>query len=91
MSPYQGIMMERIKQDVKWGENRDLKPERWLAILVEEVGEAADCINELYPCGEPKYSNEAIMDNLEYEIIQVAATCVAWLENLLRNEAEDKK
>jgi len=72
-----------MKQDVKWGEqnHNDLK---WLSILMEEVGEAAETVNEDNPAKERLYSHDACEDNLEYELIQVAAVAVAWIEAIRR-------
>ncbi len=63
------VVQERARQDHKWG--RDFpgrNDDRWLAILTEEVGEAAQSILK----GE-----EA---NLHTEVMQCAAVCLAWLE-----------
>ena len=62
---------ERIRQDKKWGEQNH-RDSTWLAILVEEVGEAAKAILEKDG------------DDLEKEIIQVAAVAVAWRESRMR-------
>jgi hypothetical protein len=60
------ISLERQAQIVQWGQQSH-PPERWLAILTEEIGEVATALlNEspdLYP-----------------ELIQAAAVIVAWLE-----------
>ncbi len=61
------IDMERSKQDKKWGEQNH-SPLKWLAILVEEVGEVAQAIlqgNRL-ACYQ--------------ELIQCAAVIIAWIE-----------
>lgn len=65
--PLQDIMEERSRQDRKWGlqNHHDLY---WLAILMEEVGEAAKSIIE-------KKQQDA-----EKELVQCAAVLVAWLE-----------
>lgn len=64
------IVVERIHQDKKWGTQFVGRPdERWLAVLVEEVGEVAMALND----GE---SDERI----EAELIQVAAVVVSWLQ-----------
>ena len=63
------IKLERIRQDKKWGSQRELPDRTWLTILVEEVGEIAKATLE---------HDEA---NLKEEIIQVVAVCVCWLEN----------
>ncbi len=63
------VIAERKRQDAKWG--RDFltrNDDRWLAILTEEVGEAAQAILK---------GDEA---NLLEEVMQCAAVCFAWLE-----------
>ena len=73
---------ERIKQDTQWGvQNHDHF--RWYPILGEEFGEigSALCafINNTHP-------DQAIKDNLRYEIIQLMAVGLAWIECMERNE-----
>ncbi|HPG42133.1 MAG TPA: hypothetical protein PLP19_11880 [bacterium] len=78
------IWNERVKQDAHWGEQNhdELK---WQAILAEECGEVANAVNELTPTKGPvKFPKEAIIANLEYELVQVAAVCVAWIEAIRR-------
>jgi len=84
-SPFQLINMERIQQDVKWGDqnHNDLK---WLSILMEEVGEAAKAVTEDNPASERIYSHEALRENLEIELIQTAAVCIAWIECIRRRD-----
>lgn len=67
---YDLINEERTRQDDKWGSQRQLHPERWLIILMEEVGEAAEAALDLPLTG------------IEYrkEMVQVAAVAVAALE-----------
>lgn len=75
---YQAIAAERIKQHTRWrgttGDCSDPKtPDSWsLAILTEEVGEVARAVLT----GD--------RDNLEAELIQVAAVAVSWIEGLNR-------
>lgn len=59
---------ERIKQDKKWGLQRHSR-EKWLTILMEEVGELAK---------EALEKNDA---NYMEELIQVAAVSIAMLEH----------
>ncbi len=68
------IQAERQRQDHKWGEQNhsDMK---WLAILMEEVGELAKAILE----------ND---DNGVDELVQVAAVSVAWLEAVSRRQEQ---
>ncbi len=66
------ILLERKKQDVKWGEqNHNIY--KWLAILGEEVGE----VNKA--ALENKYND--IID----ELIQIGAVTIAMIESLERN------
>lgn len=61
---------ERGRQDFKWGpQSHDL--DHWYTILGEEVGEVAMAILE----GDD-------IENLRTELIQVAAVCVAIIEDL---------
>ena len=66
----QAVRDERAKQDAKWGKaaERNLPPQTWLTILMEEVGEAAKATLE----GDPV--------NYAEELVQVAAVAVAALE-----------
>lgn len=65
------IFTERRRQDVKWGLDHPLLETPFLAILMEEVGEVA---TETLQGGSLK--------NLREELIQVAATAVAWVESI---------
>jgi hypothetical protein len=72
----ESIRYERQAQDKKWGiQNRSNL--RWLAILMEEVGELAMCLLNSKHKGHPDYLRNK-------ELIQVAAVCVAWMECLAR-------
>lgn len=72
------IIEERDRQNKKWGEqNHD--PFTWLAILSEEVGEAAQAALHDQFGGEHA-------DTLQEELVQVAAVAVQWIECLLRNQ-----
>lgn len=85
-SPLTLIKMERIQQDAKFGEqNHD--DFRWLSILMEEVGEVSHAVCEQL---QKNYSKIALRENLEIELIQVAAVCVNWIECLRRNDKIEK-
>lgn len=86
--PLRAVWMERVKQDAKWGEQNhdDLY---WLAILGEEFGEAAECVTKTH-ARPPDPQAEEYADLLEYELIQVAAVCVAWVESIRRREDADE-
>jgi len=53
-----------------------------LAVLVEEVGEAARAVLEMRDLANDKH-----MANLEKELIQVAAVAVSWVEGMGRTRA----
>lgn len=61
------IDAERLRQDAR---HPEWDEEKALAVLVEEVGEVAKALNE--------------MDKVELirELVQVAAVCVRWLEQI---------
>ena len=66
------IMSERLAQNAKWGEqNHD--DYTWLAILTEEVGEAAQAMLQ-----------EQGVERVREELVQSAAVIVAWLEAMDR-------
>ena len=64
------IIAERKHQDKKFGPARKLGQLKRNAILGEEVGEVARAILE------------RDKENLREELVQVAACCVAWLEEI---------
>lgn len=70
---FAAIDTEREKQDKKFGvqDHGDLY---WLAILMEEVGEAAQAIIQ-----------ERTFEEVEKEMLHVAAVAVSWIECHLRN------
>jgi len=74
---YLSIHDERVSQDKKWGTQNhdDLK---WLAILMEEVGEVAMTLLDNKAKGHPEYLRNK-------ELIQIAAVVVAWMECLTRD------
>jgi NTP pyrophosphatase (non-canonical NTP hydrolase) len=61
------IDAERLRQDAR---HPEWDEEKAFAVLVEEVGEVAKALNE--------------MDKVELirELVQVAAVCVRWLEQI---------
>jgi NTP pyrophosphatase (non-canonical NTP hydrolase) len=76
------IFDERERQDEKWGEqNHSIMT--WLAILSEEVGEAAQAALHIHFPG-----GYLTGDNLRDELIQVAAVACAMVESLDRNRGK---
>lgn len=74
------ILNERKRQNAKWGEqNHDAY--RWLAILSEEVGEAAQAALHNEFGGRAK-------GTLRTELVQIAAVTIQWLECVDRNGGE---
>lgn len=71
------ICAERVRQDLKWGEqNHD--PDRWMSILMEEVGEFAQAsLQARFGKGSPAAVRE--------ELVQVAAVALSMIECCDRN------
>lgn len=67
---FEEIYLERKRQDEKWGANRPLNTTPFLAILMEEVGEAATD------------TFAGSLETLRAELIQVAAVTIAWIESI---------
>lgn len=67
------IIEERRRQDAKWGTDDNHDNEVWLAILMEEVGEFAECILH-HRFGGPE------ADGLRKELVQVAAVAMKMME-----------
>ena len=64
------VMLERARQDIKWGEQNH-HPAWWLSILGEEFGEVCKAVCENNDTGEGSYRDE---------LVQVAAVAVAMIE-----------
>lgn len=77
------ILLEVEEQERTWGPNgeRAAQPSSlWLTVLAEEVGEAARAVCE-------RWNGNA--DNLDEELVQVAAVAISWLEaEAIRQEVE---
>lgn len=71
------VLEERQRQDATWGAAaaRGYAPERWLAVLVEEVGEVAEAILERRP------------SDTVAELLQVAAVAIATIEAIEAGDA----
>lgn len=68
------VLAERERQDAKWGEqNHD--DYIWLAILMEEVGEASqETLVEKFGAAANGHGN------LREEVVHIAAVALAWIE-----------
>lgn len=74
------VAVERVRQDSKWGEQNH-EPARYLAILAEEFGEAAQAtVEATFDLGGVARHRE----QLRLELIQTAAVAVAFIECLDR-------
>ena len=69
------VLDERNRQDEKWGPQDGLTFVEWLAIEMEELGEAAQEVNEYHFRAGNIYQ-------LREELVQAAAVLVAWLEQV---------
>jgi NTP pyrophosphatase (non-canonical NTP hydrolase) len=76
------ISKERDRQDAKWKLQRHT-PEKWLTIIMEEVGEMAQAIQK----GDIQHKLSDA-DDLLTETIQAAACCVELAEQLLEAKKE---
>ena len=75
------VLNERARQDRKWGTHfPGRKHDRWLTILTEEVGEAAEAILQAdNPNGDEKA--EQTLADVRREVVQIAAVALSWLEH----------
>lgn len=64
------VIIERKRQDILYGERNEHPPERWLVILMEEVGEVSNAVLE------------KDLEAYYNEFVQVAAVAIAALESL---------
>ena len=78
------IEKERARQDQMWGEQNH-NPSDWLAILMEEVGEAAKIIVERR---FDHANTDDDYEDLRDELVQTAAVAVAMIECLDRGKWE---
>jgi hypothetical protein len=76
---------ERGRQLQKWGVQNH-SPLEWMAILVEEVGEAQKEALEHHWAGRHYPHDPERLQRLRAELVQVAAVAVAIVESLDRNE-----
>lgn len=80
------VIGERRRQNHKWGVQNHL-PDRWLRILAEEIGEAAQAL-ESRDAAMRNHSSEVaecFLSEYETEMIQVAAVAAAAVECCRRN------
>jgi hypothetical protein len=81
------IVVERARQDAKFGDQSEHTDELWNMILSEGVGEVARAALEhrfRQAQGAPPENIHEHREHLEKELVEVAAVCCAWYETLLR-------
>ena len=72
---------ELDRQDKMWGADRHMPDGTWSRVLGEEVGEVDRAsLEREFPDGS-KTPIQALLDQ-RAELVQVAATAVAWIEDL---------
>lgn len=89
---FAAIAKERDRQHVKFGidhtcASRAMHPYEKVAVLTEEVGEAAHAAIELARQGTNIPHVTATVYELIAELVQVAAVAVAWLESITDPDA----
>ena len=72
------ILAERQRQEDRWGGGQHHAHADWHLLVSEEVGETAHAILER-------------TNNLPLEITQIAALCMAWLEDMAQEEDDRAK
>jgi hypothetical protein len=75
------VMAETVRAREKFGEQNEYSDEEWLAVLVEEIGEAADVLNDRR-LGKltPAIAGAALAE----EVVQIAAVATRWLASMGR-------
>lgn len=75
------VVAERMQQRQKWGLQAH-SPLAWLAVLMEEVGEVAECMAEAHANdgAATREWQEAKHAHARDELVQVAAVAVAMVE-----------
>ncbi len=79
----QDIAAEIMRQDQKFGADRSAHPLVWQSILLEEIGEAAQEINDA------DFSHEQLSGNYRTELVQVAAVAIQAILNYDRETVMD--
>ena len=89
---YWKVLEERVEQDNEWGEQNHSN-EKWLTILTEEIGEAAEAALKLgwaragnRDGAKPPYDIPAYKQLLKDEIIDSMAVLMAWHECIDRQD-----
>jgi hypothetical protein len=72
------VLKERGRQDLKWGQRRGYDPLQWLAVAGEEYGEVARHVTQGFVPPESDFDAAGYRK----ELIQLAAVCVAAVEDL---------
>ena len=79
------VSAEADRARAKFGDQYQLNDFEWLAVVTEEVGEAANVLNEIVIDRTRKdpldigYAPEERRAQLRAEVVQIAATAARWL------------
>ena len=74
------VLRERKAQDKKWGPDRTLRNSQWIKVTLEELGEAS--ASDL---------DHERMERTMVEVVQVSASALAWVEDMLRRRERMKE
>jgi len=85
---FQEVANERVRQDEKWGADRNMPLLEWWAILSEEYGEVAHEVTD-YHFETHKATRGVYLNLMRAELIQTAAVCVAMIEAIDAIDRED--
>lgn len=80
LSPIDEILDEMARQEQIWGKQHHT-PEYWLAIVMEEIGEAAMAILAADHNANSK-TTSFHKDNTREELIQTAACIIHWIQDI---------
>lgn len=76
------VVFERIRQEAKFGVSEGHPSHVWFRVLAEEFGEVARCLNQI---ANTATDDEAALlretQHLREELIQTAASGIAWVED----------
>lgn len=78
------VLAEVVRAGEKFGPQTDFTDAEWLAVLVEEVGEAAEIVNDRRL---GKFNQPIAEAAIAEELVQVAAVAVRWLSSMGRRNS----
>ena len=82
------VLEECLSQEEHWG-IQNHHPEKWMNILMEEVGEASKAVLESFPFIGDQIKFKYWLSEYRDELIQVAAVAISAIDSLDRNEGKE--